>query len=124
MPGLPARTASPGPRAETGHQRGLVTVFGEVTVTRMAYRAPGAANLHPADAQLNLPEEKHPHGMRKLAAIESGRGSFESAAHATSMTTGPSTATRTPARPPRSLPSRRMISSLQRSRTLRQSHRG
>ena len=51
-------------RMGAGHQRGLVTVFGEVTVTRMAYRAPGAANLHPADTELNLPEEKHPHGMR------------------------------------------------------------
>jgi hypothetical protein len=75
-------------RAETGHQRGLITVFGEVTVTRMAYRAPGAANLHPADAQLNLPEEKHSHGMRKLAAIESARGSFESAAQAITRATG------------------------------------
>jgi hypothetical protein len=75
-------------RVEAGHQRGLVTVFGEVTVTRMAYRAPGAANLHPADAELNLPEEKHSHGMRKLAAIESARGSFESAAQAITRATG------------------------------------
>jgi hypothetical protein len=66
-------------RVEPGRRRGLVTVFGEVTVTRMAYRAPGAANLHPADAALNLPEEKHSHGVRKLAAIESARGRFESA---------------------------------------------
>ena len=63
-------------------------MFGEVTVTRMAYRAPGAANLHPADAELNLPEEKHSHGMRKLAAIESARGSFETAAHAITRATG------------------------------------
>lgn len=69
-------------RVETSHRRQLVTVFGQVTVTRMAYRAPGAANLHPADAELNLPEEKHSHGLRKLAAIESARGSFGSAAAA------------------------------------------
>jgi hypothetical protein len=75
-------------RAETGHQRGLATVFGEVTVTRMAYRAPGAANLHPADAILNLPEEKHSHGLRKLTAIESARGSFEQAGQAISRATG------------------------------------
>jgi hypothetical protein len=75
-------------RVEPGHRRGLVTVFGEVTVTRMAYRAPGAANLHPADAALNLPEEKHSHGVRKLAAIESARGSFESAAQAITRATG------------------------------------
>jgi hypothetical protein len=54
----------------------------------MAYRAPGAANLRPADAELNLPEEKHSHGMRKLAAIESARGSFESAAQAITRATG------------------------------------
>ncbi len=41
-------------RVEPGHQRALRTVFGTVTATRMAYRAPGAANVHPADAQLNL----------------------------------------------------------------------
>jgi hypothetical protein len=75
-------------RVEIGHRRDLVTVFGEVTVTRMAYRAPGAANLHPADADLNLPEEKHSHGLRKLAAIEAVRGSFESAAAAITRATG------------------------------------
>jgi len=44
-------------RAEKGHSRPLATVFGQVTVTRMAYRAPGAPNVHPADAELNLPGE-------------------------------------------------------------------
>jgi hypothetical protein len=63
-------------------------VFGEVTVTRIAYRAPGAANLHPADAALNLPEEKHSHGLRRLDAIESARGSFEAAGQAISRATG------------------------------------
>jgi hypothetical protein len=75
-------------RVEIGHRRDLVTVFGEVTVTRMAYRAPGAANLHPADADLNLPEEKHSHGLRELAVIEAVRGSFESAAAAITGATG------------------------------------
>ena len=49
-------------RVESGHTRALTTVFGEVSVSRMAYRAPGRANLHPADAELNLPAEKHSHG--------------------------------------------------------------
>jgi hypothetical protein len=76
-------------RVEAGHRRQLVTVFGQVTVTRMAYRAAGAAaNLHPADAGLNLPPEKRSHGLRKLAAIESARGSFESAAAAITRATG------------------------------------
>ena len=39
-------------RVEAGDARGLATVFGDVTVTRMAYRQPGQADLHPADAAL------------------------------------------------------------------------
>ena len=30
-----------------GHARALETVFGTVTVERLAYRAPGLGNLHP-----------------------------------------------------------------------------
>ena len=75
-------------RVETGHQRGLATVFGTVTVTRMAYRVATAENLYPADGVLNLPEQKHSHGLRRLAAIESARGSFEQAAAAVERSTG------------------------------------
>src|SRR6266568_4553133 len=74
--------------AETGHGRALATVFGQVTVSRMAYRAPGAANVHPLDAALNLPEEKHSHGLRKMTAIEAVRGSHEAAAAAVTRATG------------------------------------
>src|ERR1019366_3624591 len=73
---------------ERGHDRGLATVFGEVTVTRMAYRHRGAANLYPADAVLNLPEVKQSHGLARLAAIEAPRGSFEQAAAAITRATG------------------------------------
>ena len=62
---------------ERNHQRGLHTVFGEVEITRLAYRHRGCDNLYPADAMLNLPEERHSHGLRRLATIESVRGSFE-----------------------------------------------
>jgi hypothetical protein len=75
-------------RAEAGHTRGLTTVFGPVTVSRIAYRAPGAGNLSPADAALNLPVEKHSHGLRKLAAIEASRGSFDGASQAIERATG------------------------------------
>jgi hypothetical protein len=75
-------------RAEPGHQRELATVFGTVTVTRIAYRAPGAPNLHPADAALSLPEERHSAGLRKLAAVEAARGSFEQASAAIERATG------------------------------------
>jgi hypothetical protein len=73
---------------ERDHQRPLQTIFGEVDVTRLAYRSRGRPNLHPADAVLNLPVEKHSHGLRKLAAIEASRGSYESAREAIERRTG------------------------------------
>ena len=73
---------------ETGHHRGLHTVFGEVAVTRLAYRRRGCANLYPADAVLNLPDELHSHGLRRLTAIESTRGSFDDARTAIERATG------------------------------------
>jgi hypothetical protein len=75
-------------RVEKGHSRPLATVFGQVTVTRMAYRAPGVPNVHPLDAELNLPQEKQSHGLRKLAAIESARGSFGDGTAAITRATG------------------------------------
>lgn len=68
--------------AQKGRTRQLATRFGEVTVTRMAYRSVGLADLHPADAHANLPVEKHSHGLRRLAAVEAARGSFADAATA------------------------------------------
>jgi len=75
-------------RVEADHERALATVFGQVTVRRLAYRAPGTANLHPADAALNLPAEKHSHGLRRLAAAEAARGSFDEARTALDRVTG------------------------------------
>jgi hypothetical protein len=73
---------------ETGHTRPLETIFGNVSVARLAYRRRGHANLYPADGQLNLPPERHSHGLRRLAAIEGSRGSFEEATAAIGRTTG------------------------------------
>ena len=73
---------------ETGHHRGLETIFGEVTVTRLAYRASGSENLYLQDAALNLPFERHSHGLRQLAAIEATRGSYEEAKAAIARASG------------------------------------
>jgi len=73
---------------EESHHRPLTTVFGTVSVERNAYRHRGAPNLYPADAVLNLPEERHSHGLRRLAAIEATRGSFDDAAEAIERATG------------------------------------
>ena len=74
---------------EAGHHRPLQSVFGEVSVKRLAYRARGERNLYPADGMLNLPDERASHGVRRLAAIESSRGSFEEATSQVRERTGP-----------------------------------
>ena len=73
---------------EAGHHRGLHTIFGELDVTRLAYRARAAENLYPADAALNLPAERHSHGLRRLAAIEASRGSYEDTVDAIERASG------------------------------------
>jgi hypothetical protein len=57
-------------------------------VQRLAYRHRGHQNLHPADAALNLPVERHSRGLRRLATTESTRGSFEQAGAAISRASG------------------------------------
>ena len=57
-------------RIERGRTRILGTVFGKVTATRIAYRGSGVADLHPADAVLNMPGGMYSHGVAKLAAVE------------------------------------------------------
>lgn len=66
-------------RAEAGHGRSLSGVFGPVTVSRIAYRAPGVPNVHLADAELSLPPGKHSYGLCKMVASGIARGSFEQA---------------------------------------------
>jgi hypothetical protein len=73
---------------ETGHARALTTVFGQVTVSRLAYRRRGHTNLYPADGQLNLPVERYSHGLRKLVAVEAARGSFDDTIGAIDRATG------------------------------------
>jgi hypothetical protein len=73
---------------EAGHARRLATVFGPVVVSRLAYRRRGHHNLHPGDAALNLPAERHSHGLRRLAATEAARGSYAAAVAAIRRATG------------------------------------
>jgi hypothetical protein len=64
---------------ETDHSRPLQSVFGEVSVKRLAYRRRGQGNVYLADSLLNLPAERASHGVRRLVAVESSRGSFDDA---------------------------------------------
>ena len=83
-----AAGGAPHRAVEADHERPLSTIFGSVTVRRLAYRRRGEENLYPADAALNLPEEVHSHGLRELSAIESTRGSFEEAKEAIRRSSG------------------------------------
>ena len=58
-------------------ERHLETVLGRVPVPRLAYQAPGASDLHPMDAALNLPRELFSHGIRRMVAKEAARASFD-----------------------------------------------
>src|SRR5438876_4457643 len=98
--GEPRRVQVTGPdgvirrRAEPGHARPLSSVLGPVTVTRIAYRAPGAPNVHPADAGLNLPPGRHSHGLCKMVAAAAARGSLAAACAEVRARTGCALGTR------------------------------
>lgn len=81
-------------RAERGHTRILASVFGPVAVTRVAYRAPGAVNVHPADEQLNLPPGRHSSGLAKMAVAAVVGGSFATACTQVTARTGSTLAKR------------------------------
>jgi hypothetical protein len=66
-------------RSETGHERALASVFGPVTVSRIAYRAPGVPAVHPLDAELDLPAGKHSHGLAEMTAAGAVREALEPA---------------------------------------------
>ena len=68
--------------------RGLLTVFGLVAVLRTAYGKRGKSSLSPLDASLNLPEERYSHGLRRVAAVEAARGSFDATVEAIERNTG------------------------------------
>jgi hypothetical protein len=59
------------------HERGLGSLFGAVDVHRLGYRADGVDTLHPLDAELNLPNESYSFGVRRLAAVEASKASFD-----------------------------------------------
>jgi hypothetical protein len=66
-------------QAERGRTRALASIFGPVAVSRIAYRAAGAAAVHRLDEELDLPAGKHSHGLARMTAAEAVRGSLEQA---------------------------------------------
>ena len=73
---------------ERVHERGLETVFGEVTVQRTGYGAEGVDSLHPLDADLNLPQELYSHEVRRRVAEQAANVSFDKVVNTLSKATG------------------------------------
>jgi hypothetical protein len=70
------------------HDRQLETIFGSVTVSRTGYGAEGKPSLHPLDSELNLPDEKYSHEVRRRVAIEAAKNSFDEGVKALEDYTG------------------------------------
>lgn len=68
--------------------RPLRLLVGVVDVERLAYQARDVCGLHPADAALNLPSELYSHGVRRVAAEEAAKCSFDEVVEAVSKRTG------------------------------------
>jgi hypothetical protein len=81
-------------RVERDHQRLVATTVGRVEVSRMAYRAPEAANLYPADARLALPERLYSFPLQKRVVDQIVQGSLRAARTSLEITCGQRIATR------------------------------
>lgn len=70
------------------HDRKLESVFGTVSVNRSGYGQEGVDSLHPLDAELNLPDEKYSLELRRRAAEEAAKSSFDETLQSISKYTG------------------------------------
>ena len=70
------------------HERTLGSIFGPVEVRRTGYGGEGLSSLHPLDAELNLPPQRYSHELRRRAAEEAAKGSFDEAVASLSRQSG------------------------------------
>jgi hypothetical protein len=68
--------------------RKLMTLFGEVKLTRLGYSEHGTVSVFPLDAQLNLPPERYSQGLRERVGEEVARGSYDEAVEHIDLHTG------------------------------------
>jgi hypothetical protein len=73
---------------EKGHDRGVISIFGQVRATRLAYRNRREPNLYPADAQWMLPDDPYSLGMRALIAYHLAEGGYGQAREVIEARTG------------------------------------
>jgi hypothetical protein len=75
--------------------RGLVTVFGAVSITRMEYSSPGQTSLYPLDAALGLPARSYSYEIQRRLVKAAIRGPFDEAIEELAEATGVSLPKRT-----------------------------
>jgi len=61
------------------HTRHLLTVFGEVSVTRLGYGTPGHQSIHPLDAELGLPGRTYSYEICRRLVRAAVVGPFDEA---------------------------------------------
>lgn len=71
-----------------GCERSLMSFFGEVTICRKGYGAPGVESVFPLDGELNLPKDKYSHGLRRRVVEQVSAHSFDEAVADIENTTG------------------------------------
>jgi len=82
-------------RTHTRHgTRALETLLGTVQVARDGHGARGHDTLFPLDAELNLPPDRYSFGVRRRAAEEAIRGSFDEVVHVVETHSGAAVAKR------------------------------
>ncbi len=72
------------------HERKIETILGTVNLERVGYGGRGMDSLHPLDAELNLPPEKYSLEVRRRAALEVVRSSYDASGEALARGTGAS----------------------------------
>ncbi|MGH9055520.1 MAG: ISKra4 family transposase, partial [Acidimicrobiales bacterium] len=60
-------------------RRRLLSIFGEVAVTRVGYSAPGAPSIHPLDAELGLPGRRYSYEICRRLVRHAVLGPFDEA---------------------------------------------
>jgi len=75
--------------------RGLVTVFGAVSITRMEYSCPGQTSLYPLDAALGLPARSYSYEIQRRLVKAAIKGPFDEAIEELADATGVSLPKRT-----------------------------
>lgn len=70
------------------HTRSVVTLFGEVSVTRMGYGRPGRPSIHPLDAQLQLPARTYSYELQRRLVKKAVQGPFDEAVEGLNEATG------------------------------------